>query len=799
MLRNYIKIAIRNLLKHKTYSLINILGLSVGLAACLLIVIYVLDELQYDKYHTDADRIYRATIAARINGKELNATNTCTPLAATLAREIPEVEASTRFHHAGNFTIRLGDKIFNEEKFLHADSSVFRVFTIPLIQGNSEKALTEPFSVIISEKMAEKYFGKDDPMGKVLNTDGRVDYKITGVFKNVPPQSHIHYDFLASFNSREESRDDEWLSNNNWTYVKLKDANSFESFQSKIQGLVLKYAGPQLKKIVGITMEEWFKNGGAYNYVFQPVTSIHLYSGLEGEIEPNGNILYVYIFSVIAFFILVIACINFMNLATARSANRAKEVGVRKALGSMKTQLIHMFLTESVLITLLAMMIAVGLSELFLPAFNDLSGKTLEINLLTNPLVLIALLILSLLVGLLAGSYPAFYLSAFDPIMVLKGKLAGGAKGRILRSILVVGQFSVSVALIIGTLVIRGQIDYVQSKRMGFEKEHVLIVENIWLMRDQRQSFKQSLLTVDGVEHATVANGVPGQDIGNTAFYTEGQQNDPRLLWTIRSDYDFVKTLKVEMSDGRDFSNAFATDSTAVILNEAAVKILGLTNPTSQAVYRFSEDKPLRVIGVVKDFNFQSLHQAIQPLIILPENRGSIAAVRISANNIPATIASIEKVWNQFQAGQPFVYKFLDEQFDALYRAEQRVSKIVGIFAVLAILVACLGLLGLAAYTAEQRTKEIGIRKVLGASVGGIVMLLSKEFLKWVLISNAIAWPLAYYFMNSWLQNFAYRIDLNLSIFAASGIAAILIALLTVSLQAVKAATANPVEALKYE
>ncbi len=799
MLKNYLKIAFRNLLKHKAYSLINILGLAVGIAACLLIVIFVLDELQYDRYHTDSDRIYRATIAARINGKELNATNTCTPLAAALVRDIPEVEASTRFHHAGNFTIRLGDKVFNEEKFLHADSTVFSVFTIPLTKGNPERALTEPFSVIISEKMAEKYFGDDDPMGKVLNTDGRVDYKITGVFKNVPPQSHMHYDFLASFNSREESRDDEWLSNNNWTYVKLKDANGFESFQSKIQGLVIKYAGPQLKKIVGITMEEWFKNGGAYNYVFQPLTSIHLYSDLNGEVEPNGNIIYVYIFSVIAFFILLIACINFMNLATARSANRAKEVGVRKALGSMKTQLIHMFLTESVLIVLMAMTIAVGLSELFLPAFNNLSGKTLEIDLLTNPLLMIVLLTFSLVVGLLAGSYPAFYLSAFDPIMVLKGKLAGGAKGGVLRSILVVGQFSVSVALIIGTLVIRGQIDYVQSKRMGFEKEHVLIVENIWLMRDQRQSFKQAMLAVDGVENATVANGVPGQDIGNTAFYTEGHQNDPRLLWTIRSDYDFVKTLKVEFSDGRDFSNEFATDSTSVILNEAAVKILGMTNPTNQAVYRFSEDKPLKVIGVVKDFNFQSLHQEIQPLVILPENRGSIAALRIRPENIAGTIASIERVWNRFQAGQPFVYKFLDEQFDALYRAEQRVSRIVGVFAVLAILVACLGLLGLAAYTAEQRTKEIGIRKVMGATVGGIVVLLSKEFLKWVLISNLIAWPVAFYFMNLWLENFAYRIDLSLTVFLAAGIAAIVIALLTVSLQAVKAATSNPVDALKYE
>ncbi|KAB2878831.1 FtsX-like permease family protein [bacterium] len=799
MFKNYLKIAIRNLLKHRAYSAINVLGLAVGISACLLIMAYVVDELNYDQYHTGADRIYRGSISARINGKNLNAVTTCAPLADALAREIPEVEASARLYRAGNFTTRLGDKSFNEDKFFHADASVFRVFTIPLVKGNAENALTEPYSMILSERMAEKYFGNEDPMGKVITTDGRYDYKITGVFKNVPAQSHVHFDFLASFNSRDESKDDQWLSNNIITYVRLKDIGMYNDFQSKMQPLVMKYAGPQLKKIVGITMEEWFKNGGAYNYVFQPITSIHLHSQLNNEIEPNGNIIYVYIFSVIAVFILLIACINFMNLATARSSNRAKEVGVRKALGSMKSQLMHMFLTESVFISLLATAIAIGLAELFLPAFNDLTGKGLEVNLVSNPLVLLALLLVALLVGLLAGSYPAFYLSAFDPIAVLKGKLAGGAKGRILRSTLVVMQFSISVALIIGTLVIRGQIDFVQNKKMGFDKEHVLVVDNIWLMRDQRQSFKQALMTVNGVEHVTVANGVPGQDIGNSAFYTEGHQNDPRLLWTLRSDFDIAKTLKMEISEGRDFSNEFATDSTSVILNEAAVKVLGLTKPLAQFIYRFSEDKPLKVIGVVKDFNFQSLHQEIQPLVILPEGRGSVAAIRIRPDNIAGTVASVEKIWNQFQAGQPFVYSFLDEDFDALYRAEQRVSKIISIFAGLAIFIACLGLLGLAAYTAEQRTKEIGIRKVLGASAAGIVALLSKEFLKWVLISNLIAWPLAYYFMNSWLENFAYRIDITMGVFVIAGGAALCIALLTVSLQAFKAASANPVEALKYE
>lgn len=799
MFRNYLKIAFRNLLKHKAYSLINILGLAVGISACLLIMIYVVDELRYDRYHEDADRIYRATLSARINSKDLNVATTCAPLAEALSREIPEVEASTRLYRAGNFTTRLGDKSFNEDKFFHADASVFRVFTIPLVKGNSENALTEPFSMIISERTAEKYFGYEDPMGKVIKTDGRYDYKITGVFKNVPSQSHVHFDFLASFNSRDESKDDEWLSNNVITYVRLKDAGMYNDFQSKMQPLVMKYAGPQLKKIVGITMEEWFKNGGAYNYVFQPITSIHLHSQLGNEIEPNGNIVYVYIFSVIAIFILLIACINFMNLATARSANRAKEVGIRKALGSMKMQLIHMFLTESVLVSLLAVTIAVGLSELFLPWFNDLSGKSMEINFLTSPLLLGGLLITALVVGVLAGSYPAFYLSAFDPILVLKGKLAGGGKGLILRSSLVVIQFSISIVLIVGTMIIRDQMSYVQNKQLGFDKEQVLVIENVWLLRDQRQSFKQALLSVNGVSSASVANGVPGQDIGNTAFYTEGHQSDPRLLWTLRSDYDFIKTMRMELTDGRVFSNEFATDSTAVILNEAAVKILGMTNPIGQFVYRFSEDKPLKIIGVVKDFNFQSLHQEIRPLIMLPEGRGSVAAVRLMPDNIAATIKSVEEVWNRFQNGQPFVYAFLDEEFDALYRAEQRVSQIVGIFAGLAIFVACLGLLGLAAYMAEQRTKEIGIRKVLGASVGGIVILLSKEFLKWVLIANVIAWPVAYYFMGSWLENFAYRIDLTAGAFILAGAAALIIAMITVSLQAAKAATANPVEALKYE
>ncbi len=807
MLKNYIKIAIRNLLKYKGTSFINIFGLSVGITCCILISLFVLDELSYDRYHEKADQIYRVTLRGIVGTNEFNSTNTCAPLAAALARDFPEVVTAARLRSFGSPVLRYGEKVFSEERFFWADPTIFDVFTIPFIKGNPETALSKPNTAVITQTMAKKYFGHEDPMGKNLNADRRRDYMITGVVEDVPRNSHFHFDFLGSLSTYEESKNQLWVSNNYYTYFVLPGEVSYKAFEPKLKELVVKYVGPQIEKISGITLEKFIAGGGAYGYFVQPLIDIHLHSNLEHELEPNSDITYVYIFSLIAAAILVIACINFMNLATARATRRTKEVGIRKTLGSMRAQLIRQFLAESFIMSFLAVAMGLLIVEILLPWFGNFTGKQFTINYSGNYFTIPLLIGLVLLVGFMAGIYPSFFLASFKPAEVLKGTMQKTGKHPWLRGGLVIFQFTVSIILFIGTFIVYNQLDFIRNKRLGFNKEQLVVIKKTDDITKQIEPFKEELLKLPGVIHATNTTTLPGKNFNSNAHQVTGAAGEEtHILWTMQSDYNFARTFEVEIASGRFFSRDFSTDTSAVVLNQAAVKTLGLTDPIGKVLVALGptpdQSTNFQIIGVMKDFHFESLHQKIRPMLIklIPKKQaGKFVTVRVNSENIPTTLRQMEKTWRKFALNQAFEYIWFDRDFAGIYEAEERTGQVFAVFSIIAICVACLGLLGLAAFTTEQRTKEIGIRKALGAPITGIVMMLSKEFTRWVLAANIIAWPVAYFIIRSWLQSFAYRVDIEIQVFLFSAVLAIVIAFLTVSYQVIKAALANPVEALKYE
>lgn len=805
MFRNYILIALRNLLKQKGYSAINILGLSIGMTCCILILLWVADELSYDRFHEKADRLYRVVLKARLNDKDLEIPVSCGPLAAALVREMPEVESAARLRETGNFTVRFGERVFNETRFFFADSNLFTVLSAEWLDGNPDDALRAPNSLVLTDAAARKYFGTAPAVGNVLKIDGRDNYKVTGVVREYPTHSHLHFDFLASRSSRVFGDENIWLSNNDYTYVVFHTGRSPNEIKDKLATMVRERSGPILQQLFGTTFDEFEKSGGAYGFYFQPVVDIHLHSRFNNELEPNGNIVYVYVFSIIAVFILTIAVINFMNLATARSARRAKEVGIRKAVGSGQRQLIQLFMTESILVSLLAMGLTVILIELVLPSFNQFTHKTLAMSYLERPWQIGALIGFAVFVGLLAGSYPSLFLSAFSPIKVLKGELRHGSGGAWLRSGLVVFQFAISVILIVGTLVVYRQLNFVQSKELGFQKEQVLVVDNTWLLQKKRDQFKSALKDIPGIASVGYTSTVPGKDIGNSAYVPEGRDaSNPVLLWHLFVDLDALEVLGIDMALGRSYSLDFPADSTkSLVVNETAAALMGFTEPLGKKVMSFMGDRTgqLNIVGTVKDFHFQSLHETIKPLAIriANENQKGYAVVRLAGSHFNEIIDRIQDAWSAQTGGEPFTYFFLDDNFDSLYRAETAVGRTLLIFSGLGIFIACLGLFGLSNYAAEQRTKEIGIRKALGASVFSVVGLLSREFLMLVGVATLIAWPLAYLAMDQWLENFAYRMSIGIDVFVISGVSAIVIAVVTVSYQAWRAASANPVHALKYE
>jgi putative ABC transport system permease protein len=809
MLKNYFKIAVRNILRNKLYSFINIIGLAVGIACCIAIMLFVRDELSYDKFNEFGDRVYRPRLLLRANGHEMNTALSPVAMGPAIYRDLPDVAAYARLIKGGPTVVRYEKKTFIEERFFGADSTVFDVFTFPFVAGNPKTALTQPNTVVITESIAHKYFGDENPVGKIINTGKKDNFAVTGVIKDIPQNSHLHPDFMVSLTTRQDSRNPTWISNNYYTYLLLrKGVNPFE-FQKKLDDEVMKYASPQLKAVAGFSLEEFRSAGNKYGLVLQPLTSIHLNSHLDYEVEPNGDITYVYIFSAIAIAILLIACINFVNLATARSEKRAKEVGVRKTLGSARSYLVGQFMSESIVMSIVAAVLAVGIVELLLPFFNQVADKKMSLHLFSDPLTVPLLICLAVVVGFIAGSYPAFYLSSFHPFDVLRSETRKRGRKSFLRSGLVIFQFAISIALFAGTLIVFAQLRYVQTRNLGFDKEETIVVDRTNDLSTQLLSFEDELRTNKGIISLTNSNAIPGNQGGDNGCRLEGApQNQVEDIQQMFCDYDFAKTYKLGIADGRFFSKEHPSDSAAVVVNEEVEKSFNEKNIVGKyLVYPGNGpggiDLKCEIVGVVKDFNYRSLHEPIRPLAIrLFPKRGFIGrfvTVRLAPGDHLSTISFIENVWKKYAGDEEFSCNFLDDHLQKLYTTDQRTSQIAGAFSVLAIFIACLGLLGLAAFVTERRTKEIGIRKVLGASVAEIVALLSKEFVKWVLVANVVAWPLAYYIMANWLQNFAYRTDMNLWIFVGSGILALVIALATVSTQAIKAATANPVEALRYE
>ena len=796
MFKNYLKIAFRNLWRHRVFSFINIMGLTVGMTACFLIFLYIRFELSYDSFHAKADRTYRIVSDIKTPTEVINGSGPSWAVPHHLPKEFPEVEATVRVSGA-SLLVRKGDVKFQEENTLWADSTFFQVFDFKLIKGNPKAALKDQFSIVFTESAAKKYFGKSDPIGQtILLTGEGLNATVTGVMKDIPDNSQIKADMLVSMSTLtgnfNKGLDDQWSNYGSSAFVLLKPGTDPKVFQSKLPGFLEKYSGKAMKESqMYVTL------------ILEPLKDVYLYSKRDGKNTRNtGNINNVYIFSVVAVFILLIACINFVNLTTARSTERAKEVGIRKVVGAAKTQLARQFVGESVLICLIAFGLTLALSAALLPLFNQLSGKNVSLGIFENSTNILMFFLASIGIGLLAGIYPALVLSSFKPVIVLKGRFATGTRGIILRKALVVAQFSISIALIIGTIVVYNQMKYMRSRELGFSKDQMVIIKTG--NDPAKDAFRQSLTSIPAVKSTAMSSSVPGT--GNPGAYSEIENKNGDLqianLDLYFVDFDYIPHFKIQMAAGRPFSKEFLTDTTqAMILNEAAVKMFGYASAQEAIGRRFKQwGREGKIIGVIKNFHFRALQEPIKPLSMRIEPGGAnLVSVNISSANVPATIADIESKWKSLVPNRPFSYFFLDEFFDQQYRSEERFGKLFLNFAILAIFISCLGLLGLASYSTMQRTKEIGIRKVMGASVRGIINLLSKEFLKLVIISFFIAMPLAWYLMNMWLEDFAYRTNIGWWVFVIAGMIALVIALFTVSFQAVRAAVANPLRSLRTE
>jgi putative ABC transport system permease protein len=823
MFRNYITIALRNLKKHRFYTLINVTGLAIGIAACLIIALYVTNELSYDQYHAKASRIFRINNEIKFGGNHFRVATESPGVADIFSQSYPEIESVVRLRTWGARFVKRseGTEVFKEPNVFWADSTFFKIFSIPVIEGDPETALRDPNTIAISRKMAEKYFPGENAVGQSLILPENQNCKVTAVFENVPPNSHFHLDILISMASHDEAKSVSLVSGGGFaTYVLLKEGTDPKKMEEKIPALVEKHIAPQIADVVGgdFTMEKYRASGDKWEYTLMPLTDIHLRSDLLDELEPNSDITYIYLFSAIALFILAIACTNFMNLSTARSSNRAKEVGIRKVMGSLRLHLIRQFLTESFLLSLFSFMLAVVLAYLLLPVFNDLAQKKLSLP-LSNFNFYAGLLTASVLVGILAGLYPSFFLSAFKPVNVLKGHLSLGMKSGMIRSVMVVFQFMVSIFLIIGTITVNRQLTYIQNKKMGFKKDQVIVVKDAHLLGSNIRAFKEEMSRNNFITSGTISGFLPvdGSWRSSDTFFEEGVQLNQESLkhmvnlqtWSV--DLDYIKTLGMKIKTGRDFSPDFLSDSSAVIMNEAAAKRFGFNDPIGKKISSFDGNKQdgspdpeqiktWNIIGVVEDFHFESLKSGIRPLaFFLNSHSNGNVSFRFEAANTQEVIQKVEGLWKKMADGQPFQYSFLDEDFESMYSSEQRLGKIFAVFAGLAIFIACLGLFALTAFTAEQRTKEIGIRKVLGASVGNIVLLLSREFGKLIFLAFFLSLPLAWFAVNWWLKNYTYKTEVGIFIYLLAGGSAFLLAWLTMSYQSIKAANANPVNSLRNE
>ena len=785
MFKNYLNVAFRSILRNKGFTFINVFGLAVGMACCIILFLYVQYESSFDKFHDKADQIYRIISQNEDDGGVDRFVMTPAPLAPALLQDFPEVQKAVRFSYGGLEVTHRGLRFY--ERTFFADSEVFDMFNFPLIKGDPQTALNDPYALLFSERMADKYFPGEEPVGKSLILDGNHTYNVVGVFKDIPPNSHLQFDLLGSFQHFHQRHQTSWGISNYLTYVLLSENTDVDAFQAKMLDFIDKYRGKEVREKYRL------------NYLFQPLSKIHLYSHWRGELQPGTRVSSLYIFSAVGLFLLLLACFNYINMSLAKSTNRGIEVGIRKVIGANRGQLTIQFLTQSSLVTLLSLPLTILLIELILPLFNSLSGKHLAVNYGRNLSLLFFVTGIVFFTGLVSGLYPSLFLSSLQPIKILKGMFRDSFNVSLFRKSLVVLQFTISTVFIVCTLIIVGQLRFMHTKELGLDREYVVMIpihEKEILQR--YETVKNELLKGNSVVSVSATTFYPGQTWRQN-FWKEGQPEDtyPQVRW-ISVDHDFIKTMGIELKEGRDFSLDFASDvNKAYILNETAVRELGLNSPLGKAFEIVERGK---IIGVVKDFHFLSLHSEIEPvvLVLYPEGFNQFA-VRIRSENIPETLSFLEETWNSLAVEQAFEYRFLDQEFDALYKSEMRLEKIFTWVSILSVLIACLGLFGLASYAVERRTKEIGIRKVLGASSSRLIWLLSREFTLWVLLANVFAWPVAYFIMQQWLKNFAYRAPLGLWIFLLSGFLALGIAVLTVFIQSYRAAISDPVNTLRYE
>ena len=805
MLKNYFLTAWRIMGRQKGYTAINILGLSLGIAASILISIYIIDELSYDKFQKDGDRIYRVYMQGKLQDNEFMVAMSPAPMSQALKEEVPEVEDATRFGIFRTMPMQYEDKTFTEGRILVADPNFFDFFTFKVLQGNPKTALEGTDKLVITETGAKKYFGDEDPIGKIiLRGAEKKASQITAVVADPPQNSHIAFDMLLSGDSWGYMKNEEWSGSNLYTYLKINPGADPKKVQDALDIFITKYFGVDIEKYMGISLEQFMAAGNSAGFFMQPMLDIHLTSNLQEEIKPTGNIQYLYIFGAVALFIIFIACINFMNLSTARSANRAKEVGVRKSVGAIRSRLIGQFLSESVLYSLISTFIAAILIIILLRPFNNLAGKDLDLWIFMNPLVPLGLIVFAIMIGIIAGSYPAFYLTSFNPANVLKGKIRNGAKRSSFRNGLVIFQFLISISLIISSMVVYKQLQYMQNKNLGFEKENVINLLHTMSMEKNAKAFKDELMQYPDFVAASYANRLPPNIDWNSVFKTTDTQQD-FLCNLYFVDHDHLDAMGYKMAQGRFFSKDFLSDSAAVIVNETAFRQMGWTELDGQKISGFwgNNDEPVErnVIGVIGDFNFQSLHHNVRPLIMtLGGEPNYEMAIKLSPGNVGEKLAPLESIWKKHSNGNAFEYTFVDANFEAQFKSEQKMGNIILIFTILAISIACLGLFGLAAFTTEQRSKEISIRKALVATMPHLVTILSKDFTILVLLAFIISGPLTYYIMNQfWLQNFAYKIDIDVLMILGAGLISIFIAWLTVSYQSFKTAASNPVDYLRND
>ena len=809
MLKNYFLTAFRVFSRQSLYSIINVLGLTVGVASSLFIMLYLVDELGYDRFHPDAEQIHRVTFQGRLQGQEFTTVLVGMPLKEALRGEIPEVMDAVRFVKWSTHPVRYEEKAFTENQFLLADSNFFTFFHFKLIAGNPVEVLKGPNKVVISERAAQKYFGyqgrgDNSPLGKILilGSKGERTAVVSGIAENPPGQSHFHFDFILSMESWEYATNPIWLNSSVLTYFKTLPGVSTVNVQKRLTGFVKKYCEKELFQYLNLSFEEFERQGGHLGFGVQPLLDIHLYSDLQDELEPNGKIAYVYLFTAVTLFILLLACINFMNLATARSASRAREIGVRKSVGALKSGLMGQFLMESFFYTILSFLFAFILVYSLMGPFNLLSGKEFVPSMFLQPIFLVGLPLFIIFIGLMAGSYPAFYLTSFKPVEVLKGKVRAGSGSFKIRNGLVIFQFFISIGLIIASVLIYQQLLFLQQKNLGFEKENIINVLHTVNLGTNGEVLKNELLKYPEVVACSFANRLPPNIDWTSTFITEGDEKT-YLLAIYTMDYDHIKTLGYTMKSGRFFSRDFPSDSSAVILNETAARQMGFEAFQGKKIKSYFDSEKgrwLEVVGIMKDFNFETLKSAVRPMaVLLGPSPNYEMAIRIQAGDVGETINRIGGIWKKYAPEVAFEYSFLDENFDALFRAEQRLSHVILLFTCLAVFIACLGLFGLATFMAEQRSKEIGIRKILGASNSQVVELLSRNFLKLVMVAFALSIPLVWIGMSKWLEEFAYRIEIQGWVFLVSGMVALVIAFLTTSYQALRAAGTNPVEALRSE